>query len=110
MVTDLNLDDSKLLVSFMSSDGRDAIAASFQSTNHEDSDHHMLMHCRTLERLSIKNSMWFLNHNQYLPITEDMIIKFARRTPTLRRLRSDLTAENVTMLKQERPDVTFVME
>jgi hypothetical protein len=35
------------------------------------------------------------------------LIKFARRTPTLKWFKSDLTPENVALLRAERPDVTF---
>ena len=37
-------------------------------------------------------------------------MKMVRLHPTLKWLRSDLTAENVAILQQERPDVTFVSE
>jgi hypothetical protein len=34
-------------------------------------------------------------------------VKFVRRTPTLKWFKSDLTPENVALLRAERPDVTF---
>jgi hypothetical protein len=37
-----------------------------------------------------------------------VLIRFVRNAPNLRWFRSDLTPENVAMLKAERPDVTFV--
>lgn len=40
----------------------------------------------------------------------EMLIKMVRLHPTLRWLRSDLTEENVAMLKQERPDQTFLSD
>jgi hypothetical protein len=43
-----------------------------------------------------------------VPITQGMLMKMVRLTPTLRWLRSDLTDENVEILRRERPDVTFV--
>jgi hypothetical protein len=39
-----------------------------------------------------------------------MLIKMVRLHPTLRWLRSDLSEENVAMLKQERPEITFVSD
>jgi len=43
-------------------------------------------------------------------IPQDMLMKMVRHHPTLRWLRSDLTPENVAILQQERPDITFVSE
>jgi hypothetical protein len=72
----------------------------------------MWMFCKRLERLSIKNARTW---NCYMgagaqPLSQCMIINFVRHTPILRWLRSDLTEENVAMLQQERPDVTFVTD
>lgn len=77
-------------------------------------DHYMLMYCRWLERLSIKNVTWVLNPGR-LPTrqgadSQEMLIKMVRHHPTLRWLRSDLTEENTAMLKQERPEITLVSE
>lgn len=65
-----------------------------------------------LERLSIKGASWFdpANRTETGPITQNMLIKVARQHPTLMWLRSDLTAENVAMLEQERPHITFVSD
>ena len=55
-------------------------------------------------------------HEEHIPdsdaftVTRETIIKFVRLTPTLRRLRSDLMAENVAVLKDERPEVAFVSD
>jgi hypothetical protein len=70
----------------------------------------MLMRCKHLERLSIKNSTYFQNGKEVQLVPQGMIIKFVRHTPTLRWLRSDLTEENVAMLQQERPAITFVTD
>jgi hypothetical protein len=68
----------------------------------------MLMLCTRLERLSIKDTTYtYLNT---LPVTQEMIVKLVRHTPTLRWLRSDLTEDNVAILQQERPDITFVTD
>jgi hypothetical protein len=68
---------------------------------------YMFMHCKDLERLSIKNAIISCGEVEQ-PLSQKMIIKFVRHTLTLRWLRSDLTEENVAMLQQERPDITFV--
>jgi hypothetical protein len=39
-----------------------------------------------------------------------MLIKMVRNNRTLQWLRSDLLAENVAMLQQERPDVTLISD
>jgi hypothetical protein len=45
-------------------------------------------------------------------VTQELLIKMVRRliAPTLRWLRSDLTQENIVLLQQERPGITFVSE
>jgi hypothetical protein len=43
-----------------------------------------------------------------VPITQGMLMKMVQLSPTLRWLRSNLTNENVEILRRERPDVTFV--
>jgi hypothetical protein len=64
---------------------------------------------RVLERVSIKNCRCQsdTNENETVELSQDALIKFVRETPSLKWLRSDLTPENVAMLKAERPDVTF---
>jgi hypothetical protein len=71
------------------------------------------MYCKRLERLSIKSTAWytrFKNLDTLVPLSRELIVKFVRYTPTLRRLRSDLTEENVAALPQEHPYITFVTE
>jgi hypothetical protein len=46
--------------------------------------------------------------SERLPLSQEVIIQFVRNEASLRWLCSDLTEENVTMLKQERPEITFV--
>lgn len=71
----------------------------------------MLSRCTRLERLSIKNTTWstYLGTEQW-PVPQEMIMKMVRRNRNLRWLRSHLTEENIAILQQERPDVTFVAE
>jgi hypothetical protein len=70
----------------------------------------MLVHCHHFQRVSIKNKRFSPSLPHYPPVSQDTIMKFARRTPTLRWLRSDLTSGNVAVLLQERPDIIFVMD
>jgi hypothetical protein len=72
---------------------------------------YLLMHCRHLERLILKNVTWFVSGSDHElePLPQEIIIKMVRYHPTLRWLQSDLTEENVAILKQEaRPEITFV--
>jgi hypothetical protein len=75
-------------------------------------NYYMLMNCKHLERVTIKNTTWQAVEveGEAQPLSQGIIIKFVRHTPTLRWLRSDLTEENVAMLQQERPDITFVSD
>jgi hypothetical protein len=63
-----------------------------------------------LERVSIKGATYKYagSDGEPLSIPQPWLINFARRAASLRWLRSDLTPENVAMLKRERPDVEFV--
>lgn len=67
-----------------------------------------------LERLSMKNATYRIMGNvgteEIQPLPQEVLVKMARYHPALRWLRSDLSAENVAMLQQERPDITFVSE
>jgi hypothetical protein len=73
-----------------------------------DSNRYLLMHCPRLERLSIKNAVsWHNADNPKVRLEQDLVMKLVRHHPTLCWLRSDLTEENVAILKRERPEVTF---
>lgn len=71
-------------------------------------DCYLLMKCSRLECLSIKGATLMAYGNDPLP--QGVLVNMVRRHPTLRWLRSDLTAENIAMLKQERPEITFVTD
>ncbi|CAB9506780.1 expressed unknown protein [Seminavis robusta] len=58
--------------------------------------------CRHYDRLP-KNAVDVVSE----PFTQLGLIKFVRNAPNLRWFRSDLTADNVKMLQQERPEVIF---
>lgn len=71
---------------------------------------YLLWHCRRVEHLSIRNATYSsLSHPEHddEPVSQDMLIKMVRNDRTLCWLRSDLSDENVTMLRQERPHITF---
>ena len=59
--------------------------------------------CRSLERLSIRNAMYF-----GLPLPQNALIKLVRNAPSLRWFRSSLTPNNIGMLQKERPEVKFL--
>jgi len=77
-------------------------------TGHDDI--FMLRYCKTIERLSIRRAKWRRpgkEHNEDIP--QSVLVKFARRAPpSLRWFRSDLTKENIAMLRKERPMVEFL--
>jgi hypothetical protein len=69
--------------------------------------------CKSLERVSIKNAKYVTN--RYVPqeakisIPQNALIKFVRNSPpSLRWFRSDLTQENMDMLRLERPDIELL--
>jgi hypothetical protein len=101
VLTTLNLDDSCLF----SPTSRFDLEAPHRNL-------YLFSYCKKLERLSIKGvtmSISFTN-TQRVPLSQNMLIKMVRRHPTLKWLRSDLTNDNVAMLKQERPDIMFVSD
>jgi hypothetical protein len=80
------------------------LAGGFLCVLHIDAD--------TLERVSIRNARYYVYHlhdeTAPQPVPQRGLIAFVRRASRLTWFRSDLTPENVAMLKRERPDVTFV--
>lgn len=70
-----------------------------------------LLDCRSLERLSMKGTTWGISMGEAQgPVPQDMIMRMARQLPTLHWLRSNLTEQNVAILQEERPEITFVSE
>ena len=80
-----------------------------------------LNHCPLLERLSIRNATYYF----YIPegpgpeddeipdgegpVSQDALIKFVRNAPpSLQWFRSNLTPQNIDMLRTERPGIEFV--
>jgi hypothetical protein len=105
-ISELDVNDSQFLAD-ASNEVKNPVHENFR---------YMLHWCERLERLSIKNAYWaYLTENpqapqEQQPVTQDMLIKMVRNLPKLRWLKSDLSAENVAMLKLERPEITFVSE
>lgn len=79
--------------------------------NDENSDHFLFQYCSStvLERVSIKNARYGGNNNTTTILPQNTLIKFVRKSPTsLRWFRSDLSSENMTMLRSERPEIELV--
>lgn len=64
----------------------------------------------TIERVSLVNARYKCKSGDVVPkpMTQVALIKFVRNCQKLRWIRSYLTQQNVSMLQNERPDVTFV--
>jgi len=103
LITMLYLDGSCLL-----SPG--ATVLQYESSENVETSVFMFVACRGLERLSIKSAKWHSTDAEFQAISQGMLMKMVRNHPTLRWLRSDLTEENVEILKRERPEITFVTE
>jgi hypothetical protein len=70
--------------------------------------HHFSGSSKLLERVSIRNAKWY-RYPEETAIPQNALIKFVRNAPTsLRWFRSDLTEENMTMLRSERPGIELV--
>lgn len=81
------------------------------SSERYDTSKYLLNHCRSLQRVSIKNATTRNGPREdFRPLPQAFMIKMVRHHPTLRWLRSDLTAENIAMLRQERPEVELISE
>lgn len=70
----------------------------------------VLQQCTSLERLSVKNATWSDGDERAHLVSQEMLINMVWHHPSLRWLRSDLAAENITALQQEQPEITFVAE
>merc|ERR1711971_1289145 len=79
--------------------------------NHPDK---FLFHkcCKVLERLSIRNAKYsnaYIGSERIIP--QDALIKFVRNAPpTLKWFRSDLTKENMDLLRLEQPGIEYGSE
>lgn len=62
-----------------------------------------------LEHVTIKNArIYNMQRRQMQALPQNLLIHFVRHAPNLQLFRSDLTNDNIAMLKQERPEVTLV--
>jgi hypothetical protein len=64
--------------------------------------------CKSLERVSIRNAKWYSIGDVPTIIPQNALIKFVRSVPSLCWFRSDLTQENMDMLRLERPDIELL--
>jgi hypothetical protein len=65
--------------------------------------------CKAIERVSIRNTKYQTYNHQIKKISQNAFIKFVRNAPpTLRWFRSDLTLDNMTMLRLERPGIELL--
>ena len=93
------------------------------SRNHHHQAYQLFQDCKqNLERVDIghcqvQNFMWSGTPGtsgnltacyRAEPIPQEALVRFVLSTPTLRWFRSDLSLFNVTMLREERPEVDFV--
>jgi hypothetical protein len=66
-----------------------------------------------LERVSIRNAYWYMDNVGHVAdhfiVPQNVLIKFVRNAPpSLCWFRSDLTPENMNMLRLERPDIELL--
>lgn len=82
----------------------------------QESDVWIFFGCSSkLERVSLRGTKWFhfwldcgrRGPQPAYPLQQEGLMKFVRRTPTLKWFRSDLSADNIAILQKERRGVTF---
>lgn len=103
-ITEVRFDNSSLSVQ------ADNIQQGLLTLEGDDKDFFLLcMLTESLARVSIKNtSVHVLGRvNERIPISQKALMKCARLLPRLKWFRSDLTAENIAILKVELPQVHF---
>ncbi|OEU07208.1 hypothetical protein FRACYDRAFT_251548 [Fragilariopsis cylindrus CCMP1102] len=65
--------------------------------------------CKALERVSIRNLRWGSKACRQNALTQNVLIKFVRNAPpSLHWFRSDLTPDNIRMLRMERPGIKLL--
>ena len=67
----------------------------------------LLNYSQRLERVSLLGTTWY-RKGQLSRLSQEYLMEFVRRSPNLVWFRSDLTLENVAILQQERPNISFV--
>jgi hypothetical protein len=76
----------------------------------ENPDAHFIFYlcCKALERVSIRDAKLHLYEQADKIVPQTTLIRFVRNVSSLRWFRSDLTQENMDMLRLERPDIEFL--
>jgi hypothetical protein len=81
---------------------------------HDGPDWVLLQEYPNLERVTLLHAEYTCHDSYNLDrdlfwqvLPQEALMKFVRHTPTLRWFRSDLTAENIAILKEERAEVEF---
>jgi hypothetical protein len=69
----------------------------------------LLQEYPNLERVTLKHAEYQSSStfNNWIELPQEALIKFVRHTPNLRWFCSDLTQENIAILKDKRPEVEF---
>jgi hypothetical protein len=85
----------------------------FASENHGGADWVLLQEYPNLERVTLKHAEYYVlsmldpGGFSWKILPQEALMKFVRHTPKLRWFCSDLTPENIAILKEERPEVDF---
>jgi hypothetical protein len=78
------------------------------SHRHSGADWVLLQEYPNLERVTLKHAEYHtIRYYSWKVLPQEALIKFVRHTPKLRWFCSDLTRENIAILKEERPEVEF---
>ena len=65
--------------------------------------------CKALERVSVRNMIIYFDDDDDEVLTQNILIKFVRNAPpSLHWFRSDLTTDNMAMLRMERPGIELL--
>jgi hypothetical protein len=83
------------------------------SYSNNGADWVLLREYTNLERVTLKNATYLERYGRrsgnsyWKKLPQEALIKFVRHTPKLRWFCSDLTQDNIAILKEERPEVEF---
>jgi hypothetical protein len=61
----------------------------------------------TTSEMGMKTGSLMPHQDEPIVIHQDFVLSFVRAASRLQWFRSDLTPENIVILKQERPEITF---
>jgi hypothetical protein len=67
----------------------------------------LLQEYPNLENVTLKHATYKYGNGYWTMLPQEALIKFVRHTPKLRWFCSDLTQENIAILKEEHPEVEF---